>query len=255
MDVAVIIPTTGQRPRMLERALLSALSQRRAPTRVVIVVDGPAAAAAPVAALVEGVFARTAAPISVISTGERRGVSWARNLGARTVESEHVAFLDDDDEWTAEHLWSCSTEADLNLSAFMKQGRGGRAPEKTPPGVLHPRAFFVTNPGFRGSNIVVRREVFFKVGGFDETLPALNDLDLGARLSEVPGLRYQRTRARTVVFHRHDRGRLTDEGSSALQVGVHRFWERWRGRMTGTERARFVERCRLIHAVDLEVGS
>lgn len=259
VDISVIVPTRGTRPALLHEALVSIAAQTRAPSEVLVVVDGPEDRAR----LLMGSLVQSPVPCRVASTGapglKGYGVSAARNLGARIASSRWLAFLDDDDRWMPEHLrrWSeCANACDVWLSAFLKQRRCGTIePEKWPPACLHPRAFFGLNPGLRGSNLVVRAAFYARVGGFDEDLPALNDLDFGVRLAELPGVRYLRHVQPTVIFRSHDGPRLTTRTSQAMASGVARFWSRYGHRMNRIERERFQHLARVLWNVCLEAAA
>jgi glycosyltransferase involved in cell wall biosynthesis len=92
--VSVVIPTT-LRPE-LRRALLSVRAQEGPETEVIVVVDAPSRRAP---TRIEG------NPLDLadilLFTGGNRGGSHARNLGVRNATGRWIAYLDDDDEWTA----------------------------------------------------------------------------------------------------------------------------------------------------------
>lgn len=250
MDVSAIIPTQGQRPALLNQAIQSVSAQELRPRELIVVVDGGEEVCERVRRDVAG------AGLTVhvfVPTGAPAGVSAARNLGAEMASAAVLAFLDDDDLWTPGHLSAFSGSAfDVGLSAFLKlRDDGMLVPEKTPPARLHPRRFLVANPGLRGSNLVVRRDLFRSVSGFRPSLPALNDLDLGIRLSEVPELRYRRVRDRLVIFRAHRQARLTTADSDSIQMGVREFWRLHRGRMDAEDRERFIGRARSLWRIDI----
>jgi len=250
MDVSVIIPTRGQRPALLNQAIRSVSAQELRPRELIVVVDGGEEACERIRRDVAG--AGLAVHVFV-PTGATAGVSAARNLGAAMATGAMLAFLDDDDLWAPGHLSAFSDcTFDVGLSAFLKlRDDGTVVPEKTPPARLHPRRFLVTNPGMRGSNLVVRRDLFRSVGGFRSSLPALNDLDLGIRLSETQGLRYRRVRDRLVIFRSHRQARLTTADSESIQSGVREFWRLHRERMDAVDRERFIDRARSLWRIDI----
>jgi glycosyltransferase involved in cell wall biosynthesis len=94
-SVTAIVPTSGRRDT-LRVAVASALAQKDCDVAVNVVGDGTT---------VEEIAERLGplagdARISVrILPESTRGANAARNLGARTAETEWVAFLDDDDTW------------------------------------------------------------------------------------------------------------------------------------------------------------
>jgi glycosyltransferase involved in cell wall biosynthesis len=122
---------------------------------------------------------------------KNRGGSAARNTGIRASTGELIAFLDSDDEWLP-------TKLERQIDLFARSG-----PDV---GLTYTGAVLVFSesernalPRHRGKitdrllthNVVggtsvgmVRRQVFERVGRFDETLPARQDLDMWLRISE-----------------------------------------------------------------------
>lgn len=85
--VTVLIPSIPPRTRMLNRALVSVLNQMRMPDRIVVSIDH-----------------------------DRKGSAANRNQVVATVDTDWVAFLDDDDEFLPQHLLTLlqnSDEADV----------------------------------------------------------------------------------------------------------------------------------------------
>ena len=74
-DVTVVIPTIAGREEFLHRALISVTQQQVAPKTIVVVRDE-----------------------------DRRGAYWARNKALTQVDTEWIAWLDDDDEFLPNHI-------------------------------------------------------------------------------------------------------------------------------------------------------
>ncbi len=98
--VTAIVPTSGRRDT-LSSAVASALAQRDHDVAVNVVGDGTT---------VEAIRARLG-PLADddrvtvrVLPPTRRGANAARNLGARTADTEWIAFLDDDDTWHPDKL-------------------------------------------------------------------------------------------------------------------------------------------------------
>ncbi len=256
MDVSVIIPTRGLREQFLNDAIESVRMQRTQPRELIVIVDGDEVAlqrarkAIGAARLRVDIFGCT----GVVGGA---GVSTARNLGAEYSSTEKLAFLDDDDRWLPEFLMAFDNKSfDLGLAAFMKEREDGTCvPEKSPPACLHPRRFLVTNPGLRGSNVVIRREIFQSIGGFRTSLRALTDLDFGIRLSGIQGLRYRPIRKRLVIFRSHSQARITRPDSVEILQGVFEFWRLYHPIMSEIERERFRERALAIWRIDPAEGA
>lgn len=96
--VSVIIPTHN-RPELLERALSSVYSQSFTDYEVIVVDDGDA----PRAKSSLGEYLKQD-DFSYLETKKNQGGAASRNLGIGHASGEYLAFLDDDDEWSADKL-------------------------------------------------------------------------------------------------------------------------------------------------------
>jgi glycosyltransferase involved in cell wall biosynthesis len=115
---------------------------------------------------------------------ENRGGSAARNTGIRLSQGEYVAFLDSDDEWLPDKtshqlkvLQEAPRDVGLVYSDFVRVYPSGRQERNHPVS----RGISVGYP----STWLVRREVFQCVGGFDETMPAMQDTEISIRIRQA----------------------------------------------------------------------
>jgi hypothetical protein len=247
IDAAVIIPTTGNRPALLRRALASVHAQSPEPREILVIVDGPEAQVFDVHAQSAGLGA------SVLALGSHRGAGAARNHGARHARARYLCFLDDDDVWKPGYLAAVFADGptfDLALTAFEKHTQAGARPEKVPPEVLSAEAFLVANPGLRGSNIVLTHELFWAAGGFSERLPSFNDMDFGLRLVAARPERYRRIAIPLVEYHAHEGERLSRRGARAIPPGLAGFLQEHGPKMDHRQEAAFRARAIDLWGID-----
>ena len=123
-------------------------------------------------------------------TQTRRGGSATRNLGAARAAGRWLAFLDDDDTWHPDKLTrqmavlaNASPLVGFGFSATTNVRDDGERTTRVPAGQHNflPRALERFD-GFLTSSLVIRKEAFEFVGGFDPTFPSHQEPDLVIRL-------------------------------------------------------------------------
>jgi glycosyltransferase involved in cell wall biosynthesis len=180
--VSVVIPTYN-RAWCLAEAVDSVLAQELRGFELIVVDDG---STDDTPRLLEG-YGEAVRTLR----RENHGVSAARNAGIAAARAELIAFLDSDDLWLPGKLRRqvefftshpkaliCQTE-----ELWVKNGR------RVNPGKRHrKRGGMIFEPSLdlclvSPSAVMVRRELFERVGLFDESLPACEDYDLWLRVS------------------------------------------------------------------------
>ncbi len=206
---SVVMPTRD-RPTLFAQALASVLAQSLRDIEIIVVNDGSASEHQ----LAYDVVLRQAAGVSIRTVTllprlNGHGQSYAINVGAASATRPYLCFLDDDDCWTdSGHLERVQAliEADqkapdlvmTNQSAFLKGERksgpiwvedlpdiltrAGKAPDRlgaytvTVDDLLQSHGFCHLN------TLIVRRSIYQKIGGMDETIRWECDRDLYLRL-------------------------------------------------------------------------
>ncbi|HET6637508.1 MAG TPA: glycosyltransferase [Gemmatimonadota bacterium] len=193
--VTAVIPTAG-RPRLVVRAVESALAQTVRGIEVVVVIDGPDA-------VTESALSTIADPRLRVIRRPKAGPGAARNAGVAAAAAEWVAFLDDDDLWAPAKLQRQLSAVESSALAYpIVVGRvsaddgGGRArvwPRRLPdPGEALGDYLLVRRTPFWGeslvhtSTILTRRELLEDVR-FREDMACHEDMDWLLRATRVEG--------------------------------------------------------------------
>lgn len=223
--VSVVVPTY-RRSDLLVRAIRSVLGQTLDAVEIIIVDDNGAGDPHRERTL-ERLRPFLSDPrIHHLAHDQNRGGSAARNTGIHAARAEYVAFLDDDDVWHPEKL-ALQLEAfqrfDANVALVctscvrIEESTGTRRIVR--PRLVEPLmpALLMNNVVGPTSTIVCRRDALIAVGGFDETLPAMQDIDLYVRLAD----RYRMVAIdRPLVdYHSHDAGNI---GANPARVAAAR---------------------------------
>ena len=183
VKVSVIIPTLNRR-ELIKRALDSVISQTY-PIHEIIVVDNGSTDNT-ILMLSENY------PFVKILKEKRLGVSSARNAGIRAAKGDWLALLDSDDAWH-------TTKIERQLDCYSSIGKDCR--------LIHTSEIWYKNGKLLnqkkkhkklGGNIfsecvrlccvspsssLIRKDIFYDVGHFDEELPACEDYDFWLRIS------------------------------------------------------------------------
>ena len=181
LPVSVVIPYHNAQAYLGE-ALSSVRNQTAAPAEIIVVDDGSDAAA-------RGALAELGGDIKVITLPRNEGPGVARNAGVDAAGQPYVAYLDADDHWVPEKLeeqygfmraWPELDASHTGVIVFFKDGSELWENDK-------PRALTVpvalANHVMPTTSIMIKRESFLRLGGFDPRFRCTQDWDLQIRLA------------------------------------------------------------------------
>ena len=221
--ISCVIPTCD-RPQFLVEAVQSVLRQTVKPCEIIIVNNGKE-----IVQLPQEITSR----VKIYNLPRYVGAAQARNFGAFLATGQYLAFLDDDDLWAVEYLAkvaAAAAEGARCIISRLDQLRGGKVEIfKNAHGKITLTHLLIYNPGITGSNLVIARELFFAVGGFDPKLPPSEDkslvievLNLGNKVTTLPDSQ--------AIIRFHTLSRLSD--AVRLAEGVCQFTRKYGRLMT-----------------------
>jgi glycosyltransferase involved in cell wall biosynthesis len=212
--VSVVLPTHLSPPPFLEEAVASVVDQTWTRWELIVVDDGsPDPDTVP--ALVAGVDSRMG-----FVRAPRGGAARARNLGAAHSHGSLITFLDHDDVWYPQHLSRAVAALAEDPAAVVAFS----AMEIVDADRQHPRLsaghgvsrHTVLSGGARPSlnAMVVRRESFDEIGGFDPGHDGSEDLDFIFKLVEQGPFTY--VDEVTAIYRIHDKNWSRDTRRTAV---------------------------------------
>jgi glycosyltransferase involved in cell wall biosynthesis len=187
--ISVIIPTYN-RAALLPRAVESVLAQEDVSLELIVVDDGSTD--------------NTGSVLQNLSHSIRyvriphAGVSAARNRGIREAVANWIAFLDSDDYWLPGKLKKQLIYLQNESAGFPKHDRyfichtdeiwirNGKRLNQGKRHVKYAGWFFIPSLSMcliSPSSVLIHREVFDRVGTFDESFPYVEDYDLWLRIT------------------------------------------------------------------------
>ena len=180
IQTSVVIPTYN-RVRYLGEALASVFSQTLQPYEV-IVADG--ASTDDTESFVSGTFPQVRYCRSLFN----QGISAARNMGLRLVRGTHVAFLDSDDLWMPDKLDKQVQvlRERVDIDAVMANYEEFVTPEcaQGSESSAHFEIKKTTHAGYCAGTFFAGREIFDRVGLFDESVRVGEFIDWFSRASD-----------------------------------------------------------------------
>jgi GT2 family glycosyltransferase len=206
-ELTVIIPTYERQAQTL-RALESVTCQG-VEAEIIIVDD-----ASPTPFALSSSLDRRANVIKLIRRSENGGAGAARNTGIAAAGSDIITFLDSDDrllpgtlrrrlEFALEPSLGFRSDVCLTVGGGWVESHDGfsSGSVRVPVSSSGPDDFFGGCWMCPGSAVLFRREMFDQIGGFDERLRRLEDLDFFIRIGQAGG-RYVSHSAPAAIIHK-----------------------------------------------------
>jgi glycosyltransferase involved in cell wall biosynthesis len=189
MRVSVIIPCFNAAGTISGQLEALAAQQWPEPWEIIVADNGSTDGSL---AIVKA-YQRRLPHLRLLDASDRSGAAHARNVGARAAHGQALAFCDADDEvasgWLiaigealSHHPFVAGRVETTKLNPLWVTEAYGRHPQEVglskicyPPFLLHAG----------GSTLGVQRDVHERVGGFDESLPYLEDTDYCFRIQRA----------------------------------------------------------------------
>lgn len=199
--ISVVI-STYNRPERLKKALKSVLAQTYQDFEIIVVVDGKLSTIA-------DVVKEFADPkITFTSIDHFGNDTKPKNTGILASKGDYIAFLDDDNEFRPDHLQALYNAIKDSPKLDLVYGDRWIVDEaqniKDQIGIYYdynPSLLLVRNY-IDTSDVLVRREALFKVGGFDERYKKYVDWNLWVRMSKY-GMVFKRVPLVLTDYHLH----------------------------------------------------
>jgi hypothetical protein len=196
--VSIIIPTYN-RERFVTKAIDSVLKQSYGKFEIIVVDDGSTDDTR------EAVKAYADKIVYIYQ--DNSGVSAARNTGIKHARGEWLAFLDSDDEWRSDYLYTQMNNVNNNSGIIMQtadctiyesggsmlryfeiNGALAEFRGKEYLYIQEPFLFVIKHGPWQVGSTIILREAIKKAGLFDEGLQISEDYDLMARVSLLGSL-------------------------------------------------------------------
>ncbi|MDM1695100.1 glycosyltransferase [Thiopseudomonas alkaliphila] len=203
--VSVYIPTYN-RLEMLKRAIASVLNQTYTNYEIILVDDGSN----------DGTkeyikkLSKSNTKVKVLEKQGPRGACSSRNLAIRSAKGFFVTGLDDDDYFSPNRLEILVRNYRPEY-AFISTNHYRVLPGKIKKSSLVGRVIskgLLLNRNAAGQ-VMVEKERFISIGGFDESLKASQDVDAWLRLTLKYGSGYRLSTASYYVDEQHDKVRIS----------------------------------------------
>jgi glycosyltransferase involved in cell wall biosynthesis len=207
--ISICIPAY-QADRYLAATLASVGNQTYPNWELIVVEDGSHDRAEEI---VTAFAATVGQSVRFLRHEKNRGLPATRNTAIEAALGNWVALLDSDDLWKPEHLESLvrhlnrDPAADLvHAGSILFQNETDKVLEVRAPSpemiANFPHSLFVGHYIIQPASVLLRREIWEKVGGFDPAFRYVEDRDMWLRCARA-GARFAYTGADTCLYRKH----------------------------------------------------
>ena len=221
-----VVIATHNRDEYLKEAIFSALNQTYSPDEIII---SDNVSSNQTKELVNEISQGSQVKIKYIGHQMGGKSSISMNLAVYSAQGNYIAFLNDDDIWELNYLKKIShlilkNKSKIIYTWFTDWHKDKKKPGKSLKQGLQMKDFLIRNPGCVVSNLVVYKELFIGLGGFDEYIHPSNDKDFIIRALYF-GYNYDVLKENLVNIRRHKSTRETDISSEFL-IGMKKFFNK-----------------------------
>lgn len=188
--VSVIIPVYN-RENTLKRAVDSVLNQTYRNIELIIVDDASTDDSLKIAKE----YKNQGCVVSIISLPQNVGAAEARNIGMKVAKGEYIAFQDSDDEWFSNKLetqirYMKKENLKVSFCPYILEWNEHTCkivPSKDKMQMIKEegiKSVLKKNNVIGTPTLVIHREVMEEIGGFDSSMPSIEDYEYAIRLAQ-----------------------------------------------------------------------
>lgn len=232
--ISICIPAYNA-DRYLESTLASVRRQRYPYWELIVVEDG---SADDTQRIVTAFAATVPQIVRYLRHDENRGLPATRNTAIAAAHGSWIALLDSDDMWMPHHLDSlvaCVRRQPVDLvhsgSILFQNGSGHLLGVRAPSQAMlqdFPRSLFVADYIIQPSSVLLRRDLWRYVGGFDPAFRYVEDRDMWLRCARA-GARFCYSGQDTCLYRKHAAALSTHAAAmaeaSAAVFDKHLDWD------------------------------
>lgn len=182
LKVSVVMPVYN-REESVKDSIFSVLRQTMSQFELIIVDDGS------VDNTVDVIKTVRDDRIRLICLEENKGASYARNIGIEAACGQYIAFIDSDDQWTIEKLdeqlkYMEENELEISFTPYIIDKENRIVPKDFERYFIYNniKSILQIHNIIGTPTLIVNRKIILAVGGFDESLPRLQDYELAIKL-------------------------------------------------------------------------